>query len=157
MRYAFTPPGFANQGLAIELSGPFSEPRLLIAGERARRGPGKRTYVIQRDDGTGTLAKLEGAAVFVDPIPRVRIDDTLHEVAPRLRWYEMVACWLPVSLILTGGVLGGVFGGLAVAVNARVFRLGWSSALTWAAVVGVMVGAFAAYVLAALAFELLRD
>ena len=39
-----------------------------------------------------------------------------------LKWYEILVCCLPIGLVVAGGGLGGLFGGLSVALNFNIIQ-----------------------------------
>jgi hypothetical protein len=148
MPYPLTVPGFEGRQLMIELPGIFSGARLAIDGHPAPKGPRRGEYLLRRPDGTSAIARLK-ASNFLDPLPQAMIDGLPYNAAPPLKWYQWVWIALPLFLVFIGGAIGGGLGGLATALNGRVFRTGSStvvrylltSLITEVAVVGYFVTA----------------
>ena len=148
MLYPLTVPGFEGRQLMIELPGLFSGANLMVDGRHAPKGPGRGEYLLRRPDGTSAIAKLK-AANFLDPLPKVMVDGVMYQAAAALKWYQYVWIALPLFLVFIGGAIGGGLGGLATALNGRVFRTGsstmvrylLSSLITEVVVVGYFVTA----------------
>ena len=51
----------------------------------------------------------------------------MSEVKPQMKWYEMLACLWPIALMSVGGGIGGLLGGLAIALNLTIFGKDFSN------------------------------
>ena len=62
----------------------------------------------------------------------------LSGMIKNLKWYEIiVACW-PIVLITVGGAIGGAFGGLACALNFKIFNAKLSKPLKY--IYSILIG-----------------
>jgi hypothetical protein len=119
MHFEIQHPGFQTRRLSLEMAeGLFRAPILLVDGNRATSARGK--YIVASDAGVETTITLKNS--FPDPIPKVKIGDDVVALADALRWYETAWVVLPFALVAAGGAIGGLCGGIAVAVNGRIFR-----------------------------------
>lgn len=121
MQYPVNTPGFENRQLLIETGGLWSGPKIWIDGGPAPKGPKRGQFLLRRNDGTEVIAQLRNIN-FLDPIPQIVINGKPIRVVEALKWYHWVWSGLPLLLVLIGGALGGLFGGIAIVVNSRVFR-----------------------------------
>lgn len=62
-----------------------------------------------------------------------------------LAWWEIVLSVLPLGLIPVGGLIGGLFGGVATAINVGLARRRLAAGLEVAAMLGVTVAAYVLY------------
>lgn len=149
MQYPFTVPGFENRQLCVETGGFWSGAKLLIDGEPAPKGPKRGQFSLRRLDGTEVIAQLR-ITNYLDPIPQVIIEGHSFSAVEPLKWYQWVWGGLPFALVIIGGALGGLFGGIALVINGRMFRSnrnGWakyllSGAISLGAVIAYFVSAF---------------
>ena len=72
-----------------------------------------------------------------------------------LKWYEQVVCLLPIALVVIGGAIGGLCGGLAVALNMLIFSKDISVGKKYFYVVLVGLGAVVLYLFLAVIWTLL--
>jgi hypothetical protein len=56
---------------------------------------------------------------------------------PTLLWYEQVWCGLPIFMVVSGGLIGGLFGGCAWALNRKIFRSSVSRPLAYLYTAGI--------------------
>lgn len=75
-------------------------------------------------------------------------EDLAPNNTKKMEWYEHLACGWPLLLVFIGGALGGLCGGAAYAVNAKVFSKDISITKKYAYVILVGVGAFLVYFIA---------
>jgi len=59
-----------------------------------------------------------------------------------LRWWQLVLVFLPLGLIVIGGLLGGALGGLGFVANAKIAHSNVGEIAKLFAMVGVVVAAF---------------
>lgn len=111
-------PEFRSQRLSVEAAGLWRGPRLLLNGTPVE---GKRgNYSVRNDAGVEVPVVIK--AGFPDPIPKLLVGGAAFELARALVWHEYLWLGAPVVLIFSGGALGGLFGGMALYLNARIFR-----------------------------------
>lgn len=73
-------------------------------------------------------------------------------------WWEKVLVILPLTLLGIGGLIGGLFGGGASAINTTIARSSLSAAARASLMVGVAIAAYVLYfVAAAIIFTALRS
>lgn len=153
MQYPLTVPGFENRQLVVESSGIWSGAKLLIDGEPAPKGPKRGQFVLHRFDGSEAIAQFRGTN-FLDPIPQVVIDGKPFSATEPLKWYQWLWCGLPFVLAIIGGALGGLFGGIACAINGRVFRYNLNGLAKYLLTGLVSLGAVVAFLISATLFNL---
>jgi len=119
MRQPLVIPGIAGR---VEVEPPqlFAGPKLCVDGRPAPSGPKKGQYLLHRTDGTPVIAHFKGG--FPDPSPSLVVGDQAIRLAEPLAWYEWAWAGLPLCLIFIGGAIGGGIGGMAMTVNAHIFR-----------------------------------
>lgn len=139
-------PGFSQREIVVRTSGLFSGPKLLIDGVEAS-SVGRNEYSVRRDDDRPATFKLQG--VSVDPVPRLLVDGDTYLLAEPLRWFEWALVYLPIGLVGLGGLIGGFLGGLAMVVNARLFRTELPAVIRFLLALLMVVGAYAAWPLVA--------
>jgi hypothetical protein len=127
MQHMLNLPGFEGRQIAIEEAGWFSGAKLLLDGQPAAKGAKRGEYLLRRNDGRDALARLK--IIFLDPVPVLLLEGQTIRVAEPLQWYQWVWCGLPILLVAAGGCIGGLFGGLAIGVNVRIFRMKMNPAL----------------------------
>ena len=118
MEYRVSHPFFERQQLAVRTAGLFKGAVLLLDGQPMKAKRGK--YVIKNDVGDDTSVRID--AVFIDPIPVIKIGTEAVRLAPALSWYEYAWIGIPVLLVFVGGALGGGLGVAAGYSNSRIFR-----------------------------------
>lgn len=82
----------------------------------------KRIFTYEYKDSSGNPMIIKLKSNFVDPIPKIIVNDKKYKIAPDLKWYEYAWIGLPVVLILQGGAIGGIIGGSFVCINGHIFR-----------------------------------
>ncbi|MBC7750343.1 MAG: hypothetical protein H7Z73_01305 [Candidatus Saccharibacteria bacterium] len=105
----------------------------------------------QRDDGTTKNIQLKFN--FIDPIPKVKIDNEVIDVAPPLSWYEYVWIGLPIVLMFIGGALGGMVGALFTNANGRIFRSERSGISKYGLSAALTISAFMSFIILATLFQ----
>ena len=116
MLYRLNVPGFEGQRLEID-AGAFKKTLLLNGVKAPAAGIGK--YRLIRSDGREVTTKWTSS---FDPAPSIVIDGQTIRTAPPLKWHEMVVVGAPLLLIFMGGAIGGLLGGIAATVNAKLMR-----------------------------------
>jgi hypothetical protein len=136
-------PEFKSQRITVEPAANFNGPKLLLNGTVIKKQKGR--YIVTSDSGVETAIQLKYN--YLDPIPRIKINDEVTEIASPLRWYEYFWISIPFVLVVTGGAIGGLCGALAANANGRIFRsdrtlfakYGLSALITIGAVIAFMV------------------
>jgi hypothetical protein len=59
-----------------------------------------------------------------------------------LRWWELVLVFIPLLLVVLGGLVGGIMGAIGLLANLAIARRRLSSGVKVAAMIGVIVVAF---------------
>jgi len=90
----------------------------------------------------------------LDPVPQVVIDGQTFPVTEPLKWYQWLWSGLPFVLAIIGGALGGLFGGIACAINGRVFRYNLNGLAKYLLTGLVSLGAVVAFIISATLFNL---
>jgi hypothetical protein len=120
MEFLIKPVGFENQQLIIKGPGFLMGPSLYVDGVKPNKGPKRFQYVLRRDDGFKVIAEVR--PVFLDPIPKVIIDEEVISLAEPLNIFQWIWSGLPILLVFVGGMIGGFLGGSAFWFNTRIFR-----------------------------------
>jgi hypothetical protein len=144
-------PGFEDRELIIEIGGFWGGPVVLVDGQEVDKTDGR--YVVR--DSQGGRIELRLKTVPFDPIPRLEINDKPVELAPPLKWYELVWCCLPIALLFVGGLIGGGVGGGACFLNVLIFRGEQSLVMKYALTAIVTVCAFVVYLVLAMLLGML--
>ncbi len=151
MPYPLQVPGLEGRSVQVETATWTGAARVLLDGRPAPPGAGKREYRLTRPDGTVAVVRLTGAGL--DLTPRVTVDGVAQTVAPPLHWYEWGLIILPMTLVLTGGGLGGLCGGVALTINLSLLRGPLPAWGRYARALGVTLAAYALYAAAILALQ----
>ena len=99
-------PEFKSQRITVEPAANFSGQKLLLNGVVVKKQKGR--YVVTSDSGAETTIQLKYH--YLDPIPKIKINDEVTEIASPLRWYEYF--WIiPFVLVVTAEAICGFCGG----------------------------------------------
>jgi len=129
-------PGMEGQTVALRLAGAFSGAQLVLNG----RALPKRNGLVQLRSNAGSTLAVKFKNRFLDPIPNLIVGGQTIQLVPPLEWYQYVWMGIPIVLLFVGGALGGLCGGLAVAVSSRVFRSDLSAGMKYG-LTGLISGA----------------
>lgn len=154
MKYTVNLEGFEGQRIEFQPAGFFSASKLFINDIEARQGPKRGEMVLTRNDGREVIATWRNS--FLD-IPKLAVENKVIDIVKPLAWYEWVWNGWPLVLLFMGGALGGLFGGLALALNLNIFRSQQSTALRYAITGAVSALALIAYLIAAIVLSLLLN
>jgi hypothetical protein len=113
-----TYPGFEGRGLALRPSGWVQGAAIVCDGAAATRQG--RSFTLTDNAGAPVTFQFKGN--ILDPIPAVVVGGQTIRFAKPFTWYEYVWVVLPLVLVLGGGVIGGLCGGAAMLINARLLR-----------------------------------
>jgi len=76
---------------------------------------------------------------FPDPAPRITVNGKKVEFVPQLNWYEYILAGVPVVLVFTGGLIGGVIAAGACILNFQIIRGDRPKPIKYSMVIGVSV------------------
>jgi hypothetical protein len=144
-------PSFKTQRLTVETASWFRGPRLLVNGAVVQKKKGR--YTVTSDPGAEISIQLKYN--YLDPIPKIKIGDEVVELASPLKWYEYVWIGIPIVLVFSGGVIGGLVGAVAANASGNVFRSDRSGAAKYGLSALITFGAILAFVVLATVFQLL--
>lgn len=140
--------GFESQQIEFKPAGLFSTGQLLVDGEPVKKGEKRGEMLLLRDDGSESVATWKPTVLGFD-IPKLVIDDQIIDIVEPLKWYEIAWVGLPILLIFVGGLVGGVSGGVAFAINSKLFRGEGSTAVKYLMTGGVSALAIVGYIFGA--------
>ena len=60
---------------------------------------------------------------LLDPVPQLVVDGATVHLAEPLPWQQLIFAYLPLVMLLTGNVIGALFGVAASVMNLRLFGL----------------------------------
>ena len=121
MTYHLNLHGFEGHKIEVRSPGFFSGYKLFVDGEVAPKGPKRGQMAIRRNDGTEVLAVWKPKVLGLD-VPQLQVESETVNLVQPLQWYEWLWGGLPILLLFVGGAIGGLLGGLAFSLNAKVFR-----------------------------------
>ncbi len=153
MIHPFEHDDFQGRNLAISTAGFFKSVCLLENGVKIK---GKRNKFTVNDN-QGSPREINLKMNFLDPIPKIEIDDTIIQLARSLTWYEYLWMGLPIMLIFVGGGLGAMFGLGATYTSGRIFRSERKTTIKYLLSGVVSVSAVTAYFVLAVAIQYLID
>ena len=146
MDLPFRIPGTTGPDILVRRSA-LGSLQVLVDGVPVKGHRGR--YPIQLPDGTGKELRLTGQWTGLKAV----VDGVETPLEPPIPKYLLVLIFLPLGLVVLGGLIGGAFGGLGAAINTGVARLSLPTAGKVIAMLGVTVLAAALYVVAAVAFR----
>jgi hypothetical protein len=143
--------GFEGRGLALRPSGFFQGAAIVCDGAAAPRSG--RTFTLTDNHGAPVTFRLNGN--LFDPIPAVVVGgQTTLRLGRPFAWHEYLWIGLPLVL-LVGGALGGLCGGVAMLVNARLLRSDLPAPARYGLGVVPFLGAVIVWLLLAAVFSVL--
>jgi len=152
MAMEFTIPG--TLGPRIEVRRPLiGGVQLFADGERVKRhGRFRGHFEVRASDGKTYVVRLNRGLTAL----KVRVADTEIPLERPLTRWEMALMLLPVGVLLfVGGVVGAIFGGIAMEINRRLARSDLRTPSRGAAMVGVGLGSVVLWFVAALGLQVL--
>lgn len=152
MNYVVNLEGFEGQKIEVQPAGVWSSAKLFVNGLEPRQGPKRGEMILTRNDGKEVVAKWQSA--FLD-VPKLVVENKVINVAKPLTWYEWIWNGWPIVLIFGGGLLGGLFGGAALALNLAVFRSQQNTLLRYVLTGAISFGAVIAYLIIGIGVSLL--
>lgn len=132
MDITFQIPGTTEPNITVRRSA-LGNLKVLVDGAPAKRHS-RRTlrYDIPRSDGTVTELRLTGQWTGLKAI----VDGVETPLEPPVPRYAVILTFLPLALVLLGGLIGALFGVAAAAINAGLSR----RQMRWPIKVAAMVG-----------------
>ncbi len=118
MEYSINIPEVESDKLKLVVPKFFGKTKLLYNGTEVKETNNR--YSINTENDKLLLITLKNN--YLDPIPKVLVNDNPIQVAMPIRWFEYVWMGLPILLILQGGLLGALFGFIALRLNINIFR-----------------------------------
>jgi hypothetical protein len=82
------------------------------------RGSFRRTYSVPVADGPARELQINTWSGGL----RATVDGSETRIGPQMSIAEMVIAFLPIGLVVSGGLVGGAIGGMAVGVNMSIAR-----------------------------------
>jgi hypothetical protein len=82
------------------------------------RGVFRRSYAVPMQDGSERQLQLTTNGIGL----RARVDASDTPIGPQSSPVDTLIAFLPIGLVVTGGLLGGAIGGVAVGLNMAVAR-----------------------------------
>lgn len=152
MRYDVKLENFEGQNIEVDSSF-FSGVKLLINGEPAPKGEKRGEFVLQSNDGRQVTAAWKQQMLGFD-IPQLVVDGKAVNLVEPLKWYQWVWGGWPVFLVFIGGFIGAIFGVIAFAINAKLFRADLSGFLKYALTAAISFTAFVGYLVIATVAQL---
>ncbi|HBC86109.1 MAG TPA: hypothetical protein DCZ94_04055 [Lentisphaeria bacterium] len=119
--------------------------QVLVDGVLAGRDEQGTRYVIEDDSGN-EIRFESGLDENWKPWLKANGEDV--KLASALAWYQWVWIGLPVVLVFTGGMIGGMFGGAATYLNYVIMQSSRSAAVRYGVTMALSISAFFCYVIA---------
>jgi hypothetical protein len=151
MRFIVNLDGFDGQEIVLESGGLLRGSRLLVDGKPAKKGNQRGQFVLT--DNNGFKVPVYKKHAFLDPIPRLVVDDEEYRFVEPLTAFQWIWCGIPLILIFIGGAIGGLIGGVAFWLNTHVFRSETSGLEKYVLVGLISLIAFLAYLIIAALFQ----
>jgi hypothetical protein len=124
MDFPFTVPGWEQIPLTLRVGSSFAGPKIFHEGKPLERVKGQiRTFALEQADGSRLVLRLKNRGLDWLVPNIIHGDHTIEAVPPLPLAYQVISL-LPFILIFAGGVLGGLFAGLAAIINLRLFHSG---------------------------------
>jgi putative regulator of septum formation len=146
MDLPFRIPGTSEPEIIVRRS-TFGGLTVLVDGTPVKGQRGR--YPIQLPDGSIKELRLTGQWTGLKAV----VDGVETPLEPPVPRSLLVLAFMPIALVAVGGLIGGAFGGVGVAVNTGVLRLQMGTPAKVLAMFGVTVVSVALFVVAALAFR----
>jgi hypothetical protein len=115
---------------------------------------GRKGRAFTTADNSGAPVTFQLKGNILDPIPAVLVGGQTIRLARRFAWYEWLWVVLPLTLLVAGGALGGLCGGVAMLINARLLRSAQPPVVRYGLGVLVIVAAVVAWLALATVFTL---
>lgn len=144
--------GFEGQDITVK-SSLITGTRLLLADQKAPKGPHRGTMSLTRNDGRVVVARWI-PQMFGFDTPQLEVDGKNFILTQPLKAYEMILSALPIVLVFIGGLLGGIIGILGFGASAAIFRSGLNKGVKVLLSILVIIVAVILYLVLATLFQL---
>lgn len=104
-----------------------------------------KPFVIPKADGTTAFAFPKQS--FPDFAPKLEINGEIYRTASQLKWYEYTIGGLPILLVVSGGLIGGILGFVASIKNFNILREEKNTTIKYGKVLGILLLSFITYIL----------
>lgn len=118
MEYSINLPEIENEKLKLVVPKFFGRTKLFYNDIEVKKSNNR--YSINNGNDKPLLITLKNN--YLDPIPKMFVNDNPVQVATPIKWFEYIWMGLPILLILQGGLLGALFGFIALRLNINIFR-----------------------------------
>ena|SRR5690606_10634191 len=144
MKHPFTLPDFPDSVFEIETSIWSGKPVIYRDGAILPRSKedGEPFLIV---DAAGQDTRAYPKMTILDLIPALEINGITYQTVEKLTWYQYIIALLPMTMIIVGGLLGGVIGAVASLFNLQLFRTEGSDGMKYLKVIGTTVFAFILY------------
>lgn len=112
--------GFDGQNLEVVI-GFWAGPKLLVNGEKAKKGSKKGEMLLKRNDGKEVRAIFKHN-LLVSDVPQLEVDGKLIELAKPFAWYQWIFVGSPAIILFLGGALGATMAMIGIFLNLKIFR-----------------------------------
>ncbi|RYG73163.1 hypothetical protein EON80_03520 [bacterium] len=120
MQYTVQIPGFEGREIVANTNALTGRNVLTIDGQPAVAASKRGQLLLQRPDGREATAYFKPA--FPDTVPILMVDEQPIRLVRALEWYELVWACFPLTLLIIGGMVGGLLGAIAATINTRILR-----------------------------------
>jgi hypothetical protein len=144
MNYCIQVEGFEGQTIEVQPHKMFTGPKLLVNGQPASSGLKRNQMVLHRNDGKEIIASWKPRLLGLD-VPKLDVDGKIINVVDPLKGYEWVWSGLPVLLIFSWGLIGGVVGFISFSINTKIFLSSLNNISKYFATAAVSVTAVIIY------------
>jgi hypothetical protein len=151
MNYSIQIDGFEGQTIEVKSPSMFAGPKLLVNGQPTSKGPKRNQMVLRRNDGKEIIASWKPRILGLD-MPQLFVDGKIINVVAPLVWYEWIWSGISILLVFSGGLIGGMIGGLSFSINTQIFRSSLSTVAKYFATAGVSIMAVIIYFIVAALF-----
>ncbi|MCL2141500.1 MAG: hypothetical protein FWH46_01275 [Methanimicrococcus sp.] len=152
IKYPFTLPEFPDSKFEYERGAwnyQLYKDEVILTPSKKEKG---RPYILNSDNGEEIKIFLKPQLLGYDPVPIVEVNGNVTLIAEKLPWYKYAIAFIPI-LLLTGGLIGGFIGGVAILFNSKIIRDGSSPLVQYIKMIFVSGLAFVLTFLAILAFQ----
>jgi len=118
MEYPINLPNLKYDQLKLVTPRIYGKPKIYLNDNEIEKRNNR--YLINTNEEKPILITLKNN--YLDPIPKVFINDHQIHVAKAIKWYEYIWTGLPILMVFQGGLLGALFGLISLRINLNIFR-----------------------------------
>ncbi|WP_163323866.1 hypothetical protein [Draconibacterium mangrovi] len=118
MEYPINLPELEDGQLKLVTSNFYGKPKIFLNDFEIKKQNDR--YSVNSNYGNPILITLKNN--FLDPIPKVFVNNNQIHIAKEIKWYEYIWTGLPILMVLQGGLLGALLGLIALRLNLNIFR-----------------------------------